>query len=102
MTHYLSSDGGGTGEVVSLVSLRRGVSGGRSFDSTGDLGLEGVSLVVGSDSLVGIVLIFLFLILLTNVSMRFLCSEVNTEHLLSDLEGLVVGGHLYALVGNGL
>ena len=37
---FVSSDGEGTGEVVSLVSLRRGVSGGRSFDSTGDLGLE--------------------------------------------------------------
>ena len=52
------SDGGGTGEGVSLILLKRGVSGGRSFDSTGDLGLEGVSLVVGSDFVVGCPLLF--------------------------------------------
>ena len=46
----ISSDGGGAEEGVSLVSLEKGVSRGRSFNSTGDLGLEGVSLVVGSDS----------------------------------------------------
>ena len=92
------SDGEGTGGVLSLVSLSRGVSGGRSFDSTGDVGLEEVSLVVGSDSVVGLVSVFLFLILLTNVSMHFLCSGVNTERLLSDLEG-VGGGWLLVCLG---
>ena len=90
----VSSNGGGTGEGVSLVSLKSGVSGGRSFDSTGDLGLEGVSLVVGSDSVVGLVSVLLFLILLTNVSMCFLCSGVS---FFSDLEGVGGGWTLVCL-----
>ena len=84
----VSPDGGGTEEGVSLVSLKRGVLEWRSFDSTGDLGLEGASLVIGSDSLVSLVSVFLFLILLTNVSRHFLCYGVNTECLLSDLVGV--------------
>ena len=95
----VSSDSEGTGKGVSLVSLKRGVSEGRSFDSTGDLGLEGVSLVVGSDSVVGLVSVLLFLILLTNVSMHFLCSGVSTEHFFSDLEGVGGGWSLVCLDG---
>ena len=47
-----SSDGGCAGDGLSLVSLEKGVSGGRSCDSIGDVYLEGVSLIVGSDFLV--------------------------------------------------
>ena len=36
----ISSDGGGAWEGLSLVSLEKGVSGERSFDSIGDLCLE--------------------------------------------------------------
>ena len=43
----VSSDGGGIGEGVSLVSPEKGMLRGRSFDSIGDLGLEGVSLSGG-------------------------------------------------------
>ena len=98
----VSSEGGGTGEGVSLVSLEKGVFVGRSFDSIGDLGLEGVLLVIGFDSLVGFVSVFFFLILLARVSMCFLCSAVSTECLLSDSEGVGGGWSLYALVGNDL
>ena len=94
----ISSDGGGAGERLALVSLARNMSRGRSFNSTGDLGLEGVSLGVGSDSLVGLVSVFLFLILLTNV-MHFLCSGVSTECLLSDSEGVGGGWSLVCLGG---
>ena len=72
---------------------------GESFDSIGGFCLEGVSLVVGSDFLVGLVSVFLFLILLTNVSMHFLFSGVSTEHLLSDLEGVGGGWSLVCLGG---
>ena len=75
------------------------MSGGRSFTSTGDLGFEGVSLVVGSGSLVGLVSVFLFLILLTNVSLHFFCSGVSTECLLSDLEGASARWSLVCLGG---
>ena len=75
------------------------MSRGRSLDSTGDLCLEGVSLVVGSDFLVGVVSVFLFLILMTNVFMHFLCSGVSTVCLLSDLEGVGGGWSFVCLDG---
>ena len=46
------SDGGGTGKGVSLVSLKREVSGGRSFDSIGDFSLGGTLLAVGLEDVV--------------------------------------------------
>ena len=95
----VSSEGGSTGEGVSFISLEKGVLGGRSFDSIGVLGLEGVLLVIGFDSLVGFVSVFLFLILLTRVSFHFLYSGVSTEHLLSDSEGVDGGWSLVCLGG---
>ena len=41
------SDDGGVGEGDPLVSLSKGVEGGRSLDSVGDFGLGGASLAVG-------------------------------------------------------
>ena len=95
----VSSEGGSAGEGVSFVSLEKEVFGGRSFDSIGDLGLEGVLLVIGFDTLVGLVSVCFFLILLTRVSMCFLCSGVSTEHLLSDSEAVGGGWSLVCLGG---
>ena len=86
------SDGGGTGGGSIPCFTKKESIRGKSFDSTGDLGLEGVSLIVGSDSVVDLVSVLLFLILLTNVSMHFLCSGASTEHFFSDLEGVVCLG----------
>ena len=56
-----SSDGGGVGEGVFLVSLGRRVKGGRSLDSVGDFGLGGASLSIGlEDEVDGVSVSFSF------------------------------------------
>ena len=57
----VSSNGGGVGEGDSLVSLSRGVEGGRSLDSVGDFVLGGVSLAIGlEDKVDGVSVSFSF------------------------------------------
>ena len=99
---FISSEGGGTGEGVSLVSLKRGVLGRRSFDSLGDVGLGGTSLAVGLEDVVdGVSISFSFSF---RVLIHLLWRGVNLESSLSSLEqgvslGGVVGGQSLVCLG---
>ena len=80
---YVLSDGGGTGEGVSLVLLKREVLRGRSFDSVGNFGLGGTSLAVGLEDVVdGVFVPFSFSF---RVLSHFLWRGVNLESSLSSL-----------------
>ena len=87
----VSSDGGGTGQGVSLVLLKREVSVGRSFDSVGNFGLGGTSPAVGLEDVVdGVSVPFSFSF---TVLSHFLWRGVNLESSLSSLAwGVGFGG----------